>query len=64
VDTAGYWFSEGSYAFKAGIPMHDLVRHYPGYDMSPREWDALEQGWMAERIRFLEESGQSRLFNP
>jgi hypothetical protein len=61
-DAAEYWFSEGTYAFKAGIPLTDLVRHYPERDMHPNEWKALERGWVAQRIRTLEESGQARLF--
>lgn len=61
-DAAEYWFAEGVYAFKAGIPLGDLVRHYPERDMSSGEWNALERGWVAQRIRALEESGQVRLF--
>lgn len=61
-DAADYWFAEGTYAFKAGIPLSELVRHYPEKDMNPREWDALERGWVAQRVKALEESGQTRLF--
>lgn len=61
-DAAEYWFSEGAYAFKAGIALRDLVSHYPETDMSPLEWSALEQGWCAQQVRILEESGQRRLF--
>ena len=61
-DPADYWFAEGSYAFKAGIPLTELVRHYPENDMSPGEWNALERGWVAERTKSLEQGGQARLF--
>lgn len=61
-DAPEYWFAEGIYAFKAGIPLTDLERHYPERDMNPREWNALERGWVAERIKALEDSGQTRLF--
>lgn len=61
-DAAEYWFAEGIYAFKAGISLTDLVRHYPERDMNPHEWSALERGWVAERIKLLEDSGQTRLF--
>jgi len=61
-DLAEYWFAEGSYAFKAGIPLSQLESHYPEGDMEPGEWRALEQGWVAERIKTLEQSGQTRLF--
>lgn len=61
-DAADYWFAEGTYAFKAGIPLTDLVRHYPEQDMHPEEWNALERGWVAQQTRVLEESGQVRLF--
>ena len=61
-DAAEYWFAEGIYAFKAGISLSELIRHYPERDMSPGEWDALERGWVAQRIRALEEGGQARLF--
>lgn len=57
-----YWFAEGTYAFKAGIPLTELVRHFPERDMNPEEWRALERGWVAQRLRSLEESGQVRLF--
>lgn len=61
-DPADYWFEEGAYAYKAGIPMGELVRHYPEREMNPREWSALERGWVAQRVKSLEESGQRRLF--
>jgi len=61
-DAAEYWFAEGSYAFKAGIPLTDLIRHYPERDMNPDEWKALERGWVAQRIKALEDGGQARLF--
>jgi hypothetical protein len=62
VDAAEYWFAEGTYAFKAGISLNELVRHYPERDMSPSEWSALERGWVTERTKALEDSGQARLF--
>lgn len=61
-DPADYWFEEGTYAFKAGIPMSELVSHYPERDMNPREWNALERGWFAQHMKSLEEGGQTRLF--
>lgn len=61
-DAADYWLAEGTYAFKAGIPLGELIQHYPGEDMSPGEWDALERGWVSQRTRTLEEGGQARLF--
>lgn len=61
-DPADYWFEEGAHAFKAGIPLSDLLRHYPENKMSPGEWDALERGWMTQKTKSLEESGQIRLF--
>lgn len=61
-DSAEYWFSEGTYAFKAGIPLSKLEWHYPEDDMSPGEWRALESGWINQQVKTLEESGQKRLF--
>ncbi|MFZ0485835.1 MAG: hypothetical protein WAL83_02465 [Arenicellales bacterium] len=61
-DAADYWFAEGTYAFKAGIALADLVRHYPERDMNAVEWGALERGWVAQRTKILEEGGQTRLF--
>lgn len=61
-DPAEYWFAEGTYAFKAGIPLGELVRHYPERDMTLSEWNALEQGWVAQRMKALEQGGQARLF--
>ena len=61
-DAADYWFAEGTYAFKAGISLSELVRHYPERDMNPREWSALERGWVAEQTKSLEDNGQTRLF--
>jgi len=61
-ESRNYWFEEGGYAFKAGIALAELAKHYPERDMNPREWSALERGWMAQRIKVLEDSGQTRLF--
>jgi len=61
-DPAEYWFSEGTYAFKAGIPLSELESHYPEDDMTPGEWRALECGWVNQQVKALEERGQKRLF--
>ncbi|MBS1269612.1 MAG: hypothetical protein MAG794_00563 [Gammaproteobacteria bacterium] len=61
-DPADYWFSEGTYAFKAGIRLSDLICHYPEDDMSLGEWNALERGWVSQHTKLLEERGQIRLF--
>ena len=61
-DAGNYWFEEGAHAFKAGIALDDLLRHYPEREMRKEEWDALEQGWMMQKTKALEESGQARLF--
>jgi len=61
-DLAEYWFQEGSYAFKAGIPLSELDCHYPEQDMSPGEWSALQSGWVNQRVKSLEDGGQTRLF--
>lgn len=61
-DAGDYWFEEGAHAFKAGIPLSDLLRHYPENQMRKEEWDALEQGWMMQRTKTLEAGGQKRLF--
>lgn len=61
-DSADYWFEEGEHAFKAGIPMSDLLSHFPESQMGREEWDALERGWMMQKTKLLEDSGQTRLF--
>jgi len=61
-EVVDYWFAEGANAFKAGIPMSELMRHFPEREMSLGEWNALEQGWVAQQTKTLEQSGQARLF--
>ena len=57
-----YWYEEGAYAYKAGIELPELERHFPATKMTAREWRSLQRGWVEKRNEFFERNGQSSLF--
>lgn len=57
-----YWYEEGSYAYKAGIELPELEEHFPAENMTLREWQSLQTGWVAKRNEDFESQGQGRLF--
>lgn len=57
-----YWYEEGAYAYKAGIELPNLNEHFPANEMTVREWQSLQSGWVAKQKEFFESMGQGRLF--
>ena len=57
-----YWYEEGAYAYKAGIELPELDRHFPSTEMTVREWQSLQRGWVEKQHEFFDSMGQGRLF--